>query len=211
MYQVTTVKASSGSSVDKNLYPTWNCNMTPLFEDQTNMVPLRKQYVSFRVGVSNWSVLSGKMCVFIASRWILHTRVDFWKLFDKEIASFPIQLYQFQIEGGSYMDFRSLSFWQGLDLFYSRSLALKKSSVLHFLKKLVYLYEKSLSWTWRIKVSSAKLSSVMLMSGLPNCLEGFDLLAWHLALCVLASSNKLSLIVDSENSWEDQLLSAKMA
>ena len=41
VYQVTTVKASSVNSVDKDLYPNWNCNMILLFEDQTNTAPLR--------------------------------------------------------------------------------------------------------------------------------------------------------------------------
>ena len=33
-----------------DLYPTWNCNMTPLFEDQTNKAPLRKQFIRFTPG-----------------------------------------------------------------------------------------------------------------------------------------------------------------
>ena len=35
-------KGQFWSTVDKDLYPIWNCNMTPLFEDQTNMAPLKK-------------------------------------------------------------------------------------------------------------------------------------------------------------------------
>ena len=81
----TTISVSSDDlkyqfwgSVDKDLIPTWNCHMTPFFEDQTNRAPLKNSlYVSLRVGVSNWSVLSGILCAFIASRWILRTRVAF--------------------------------------------------------------------------------------------------------------------------------------
>ena len=50
VYQVTTANASPESSVEKDLYQTWNCNMTPLFEDQTNTAPLRKQFVRITPG-----------------------------------------------------------------------------------------------------------------------------------------------------------------
>ena len=51
MSQVATVKASSETSMNKDLYPTWNCNMTPLFVDQKNTVPLKKQLVRI---TPNW-------------------------------------------------------------------------------------------------------------------------------------------------------------
>ena len=50
VYQVMTVKGSSECSMDKDLYPTLDCNMATLFEDQTNTVLPRKQLVRITPG-----------------------------------------------------------------------------------------------------------------------------------------------------------------
>ena len=70
-----TVNASSGCSVDNDLYPNWNCNKTPLLEDQTNSAPVRKS--TFHSGLA-WVIdlCCLENCVFYSIKVTFENSLD---------------------------------------------------------------------------------------------------------------------------------------